>query len=91
MRLEVALQSAGVVCVGISIRSQLLKKSTWLLQLINDMAPPGARDSSEVSRGGLIWYLSSSPFLSVGFSIRDETMDVGRSAHYHVGFIYALP
>ncbi len=83
MRLEVALQSAGVVCVGISIRSQLLKKSTWLLQLIDDMAPPDARDSSEVARAypyivnvGLIWCLSSNPSLSVEVFVQDKAISV---------------
>ncbi len=39
--------------------------------------------------------LSSSPSLSVGFSIQDEAMDVARStpqgAHYHKGVINLLP
>ncbi len=46
--------------------------------------------------GGLIWCLSSSLSLSVGFSIRDEAMDVARSApqgaqYYHADVIYSLP
>ncbi len=44
---------------------------------------------------GQRWCLSSSLFLSIGFSIQDEAMNVARSApqgaHYHVDFIYMLP
>ncbi len=73
--------------------------------LNGDKAAPAARDSSEVARslnqrcyphtgnGGHSWCLSSSPSLSVGFSIREaEAMNVARSApqvaHY---LIYLLP
>ncbi len=71
------------------------------------LAPPSARDSSEVARTlnqrryphtgnvGLTWRLSSSLSLPVGFSIQDEAMDVARSApqraHFHAGVIYLLP
>ncbi len=42
----------------------------------------------------IIWCLSSSPSMSVGFSIRDEAMDVARSApqgaHYHADVVILL-
>ncbi len=65
-------------CSGKAPRAQLLKKSAWLLHLIGGIA----RDSSEVARplnrrgyphtgnGGHSWCLSSSVFLSIGFSSR---------------------
>ncbi len=43
---------------------------------------------------GHSWCLSSSLYLSVGFSIQDEAMDIARSApqgaHYHADVIYLL-
>ncbi len=60
--------------------------------LIGEEAPPTVRDTSEGVRtfnqrccpdsenGAFSWCLSSSLFLSVGFSIQDEAMDVVRSA-----------
>ncbi len=45
--------------------------------------------------GGHSWCLNSNLFLSVGFSIQDETMDVARyatqGAHYHADVINLLP
>ncbi len=62
-----------------------------MLHLIGDKAPPDARDSSEVARGGLIWYLNSSLSLSVEVSVQDGAMDVAWSkplrAHYHADVI----
>ncbi len=64
--------------------------SVCLLYLIGDEAPPAARDSCEGPRalnrrcyphtgnGRHNWCLSSSQSLSVGFSIQDEAMNVGR-------------
>ncbi len=73
---------------------------------MDDKALPAAHDDSEVVRalnqrcyphtgsGGHRWCLSSSLFLSVGFSTQDEAMDVARSAplgaHYHADVIYLL-
>ncbi len=92
--------------LGLAPGAQLLKKSTWLLHLIGDKAPPAVRDSSEVTRavnrhchshtrnGGHSWCLSTSPSLSIGFSIQDEAMDAARSAphgaHYYVDVINLL-
>ncbi len=78
----------GCCCLGIAPRAQLLMKSAWLLHQIGDKAPPAARNSSEVAgvlnprtgNGDHGWCLSSSLFLSVGFSIQDEAMDVAPSA-----------
>ncbi len=88
-------------------RAQFLMESAWLLYYIGDKAPPASRDSSEVEgvltrrcyphtgNGGRRWCLSSSLSLLVGFSIKDEAMDVARSApqgaHYHADVIYLLP
>ncbi len=93
-------------CSGEPSRAQLLKKTAWLLHLINNNAPPAALDSSEVARtlsqscyphtgnGGHRWCLSSSLSLSAGFSIHGKAMDVARSApwgaHYHADVIYLL-
>ncbi len=37
-------------CLGIAPRVQFIKKSAWLLQMINEEAPPVACDGSEVVR-----------------------------------------
>ncbi len=66
----------------------MLKKSAWLLYQIGGKAPPAARTSNEAAcalnprtgNGEHGWCLSSSLFLSVGFSIQDEAMDVALSA-----------
>ncbi len=80
-------------------------ESAWLLYLTNDKVPSPARDCSEVARtvcrccfphtgnGVISWYLSSSSlYLSVGFSLLDEAMDVARpaprGANCHAGVIY---
>ncbi len=70
------------------------------------MATPAARDSSEVARAssgrcyphtgsgghGGVWAVVF--FLSVGFSIQDEAIDIARSApqraRYHADVIYLL-
>ncbi len=70
--------------------------------LNGDMAPPAARDSSEVAcvktgavilkpeTVGSLWYWSSSPSLSVGFPTEDEGMDVARSAPQEVHYTCTL-
>ncbi len=84
----------------------MLKNGVWLFHPKCDKAQPAARDGSEVARsqkqrcyphtgnGGHSWCSSSSLFLSVGFSIQDEAVDVARSApqgaHYHADAIYLL-
>ncbi len=40
--------------------------------------------------GGQSWYLSSSLFLSVGFSIQDKATDAARS-YFHEDVIYLFP
>ncbi len=89
--------------LGIMPCAQLPKKSAWILHQIGDKTSPVARGNDEVAgalnrrcypytrNGGHCWCLSSSLCLSEGFSIKDETMDVARSAplrthchaHYH--------
>ncbi len=63
-------------CLGMAPTAQLFKKGAWCFTLIDDKAPPAARDSSEVAstlnrrcyphtgNGGLSWRLRSSPSLS---------------------------
>ncbi len=100
--MNAAASKHACCCLGIAPRAQLLKKSTWLLHLIDDKALPAARDRSEVARalnrrcyphtgnGGHSWYLSSGLSLPVRFFTQDEGMDIART-HYHVDFIYLLP
>ncbi len=71
-------------------------KSAWLLHLIGDKASPAAHDSNEVARAqnrrcyplrgkdGLIWCLSSSPSLSVGFFL-SKTKPWMLTGPHHMG------
>ncbi len=74
----------------VTILTQLLKQSVWLLHTVGDKAPPIY--THEVGIVILIWYLTSSLSLSVGLPIPYEAMDVTRSApqgaHYHADGIY---
>ncbi len=100
-----ALRAASIDLVFATVViCQWLMKSAKLLYLIGEKAPPAADDRSEIActskwrcylhsqNGGLIWCLSSCPFVSVGDSIQDELIDVARSgpqmAHYHTAVIY---
>ncbi len=80
-------------------KTQSLKKSIWLHNLIGDKSKTCARDSSEVARtrcfphtrnGGYIW--CSVPL--VRLTIQNEVTDVARSvlqrAHYHADVIDLL-
>ncbi len=79
-----ACEIAAERCSGIALRARLIKKSSWLVHLIRDKAPPVAHDSGNVARtldqrcyphtgnGGYRWCLSSSLSWSVGLSIQDE-------------------
>ncbi len=73
--------------------------------MLGDKVSPTAVNSSEVSsvrrqrcyprigNGGPDWCSSSNPFLSVGFSIQEEAIDITQyapqKAHYHTGVYLA--
>ncbi len=78
----------------------MLKEGAWLLHLIRGKAPPAARALNRscyphTGNGGHSWCLSGSLSLPLEFSIRDEAINVARSAlqgaHYHVDVICLLP
>ncbi len=73
-------------CLGVTPKAKLLT-ITWLLHLIGDKSLLAASDSREN-------YLSSNPYLPVGFSIQDGVMNVALSApqgaHYHTDAVYLL-
>ncbi len=71
----------------------MFKESLWLLQLIDDKAPPTARDSRGVARTlkmdvifltpktvNIVGVFCSTLALSVGVSMQDEAVDVIRAA-----------
>ncbi len=79
------------------------RRAPGYFTLIGDKAPHAARDSSEVARslnrrcyphagnGEDSWCLSSSLFLSVGFSIQDKAMDVAQSAPQRITYHLLVP
>ncbi len=74
------------------------RRAPGYFTLIGGMTQPAARDSSEAVKSTSLSHIGNSGHSwrsSIGFSIRDEAVNVARSApqgtHYHANVIHLFP